>query len=189
MKGIIFNLLEDFIVEKLGEEKYEDIVAGAGLKTQEPFVGPGIYPDEDLAAILNGAVEEMGIAMHEALRMFGRHCFPKLAARFSAFTEGCPHPKRFLMTVNSTIHTEVKKLYPDATPPTLTYDDPAPDRLIVRYDSGRRLCKFMEGLIDGVSDYYGTPIRHSQKRCMLDGDWVCEFELLFPAKKGAPHGR
>lgn len=179
MKGIVFNLLEEFITEKLGEERYEEIVAGCDLITKEPFVGPGTYPDEDLFAIVGKTVEVSGIALPDALRAFGRFCFPKLAEKFPNFVAAHTHPKPFLKTVETVIHVEVKKLYPDAVLPCFTYEDPAPDRLIMRYSSKRRLCHLMEGLIDGVSDYYKTPIRHRQTMCILEGGNECEFELVF----------
>ncbi|MFQ5464333.1 MAG: heme NO-binding domain-containing protein [Thermodesulfobacteriota bacterium] len=182
MKGIIFNLLERFIVENLGEEKYEEILSHCTLKTKEPFVGPGSYPDEDLMAIVARAVETMGITLPEALRAFGRFCLPKFAERFPEFMTPYDHPKEFLMTVDSVIHVEVEKLYPDAQTPSLVYEDPAPDRLVIRYESRRKLCHLFEGLIDGVADYYGSPIEYGQRTCMLEGARACEFELAFPSE-------
>lgn len=114
MKGIVFNLLEEFITSMLGEEKYEEIVAGCDLKTKEPFVGPGTYPDEDLFAIVGKTVAVSGIALPDALRGFGRFCFPRLAEKFPVFVTAHNHPKPFLKSVETVIHVEVKKLYPDA---------------------------------------------------------------------------
>jgi len=79
MKGIIFNLLEDFLKERLGEERFEDLIEGCSLKTREPFVGPGSYPDEDLLAIVDRAVEATGRPKPETLRAFGRFCIGRLA--------------------------------------------------------------------------------------------------------------
>ena len=41
MKGVIFNLFEEFVCESFGDEVWEEILDSAELKTQEPFVGPG----------------------------------------------------------------------------------------------------------------------------------------------------
>lgn len=179
MKGIVFNLLEDFITEKAGAEKYEEILSSCELKTKEPFVGPGSYPDEDLLEIVGKTVQAMGITLPEALRAFGRFCFPKLAEKFPFFVTPYKHPKPFLMTVETVIHVEVKKLYKDAEPPTFSYEEPSPDILIMRYRSKRKLCFLMEGLLEGVADYYRSPIRQRQKRCMIEGAEECDFELTF----------
>ncbi|MBC8400785.1 MAG: heme NO-binding domain-containing protein [Candidatus Marinimicrobia bacterium] len=183
MKGIIFNLLEDFIIESLGEEQYEDILGECELQTDEPFVGPGTYPDEDLLAIVNKAVEALGITLPEALRAFGKFCIPKLTSKFPDFMTPHKHPKSFLKTIDTIHHVEVKKLMADAEVPHFSFEEPADDRLILRYHSKRKFCHLMEGLIEGVADYYGSPIQQKQSRCMLEGDDFCEFDLKFSTKE------
>ena len=179
MKGIIFNLLEDFIVEKFGENKYEEIIASCALQTNEPFVGPGSYPDEDFFAIYSKALEHLKIPSAEALRTFGKYCFHKLASKYPIFIKMHNHPKDFLKSVDSTIHVEVRKLYKDSETPKFTYRDPAPNKLIMEYTSKRKLCNFAEGLIEGVSEHYKIPIQCKQLQCTLNGNKVCEFDLTF----------
>lgn len=181
MKGIIFNLLEKFITQNWGEEQYDEILGECSLQTKEPFVGPGTYPDEDLVAIVTKAVEKLAVPLPDALRAFGKFCFPELAKRYPVFVTPYRHPKPFLQTVDSIIHVEVKKLYEDAKLPRFYYDDPAPDRLVIVYESERRMCQVMEGLIEGVAEFYHSPIQYKQTRCMLKGEEVCEFALRFAA--------
>jgi predicted hydrocarbon binding protein len=179
MKGIIFNLLEDFLTENLGEEKFEELIEGCSLKTREPFVGPGSYPDEDLLAIVDRAVEVMGMTKPEALRAFGKFCIGKLAEKYPPFFGRHDDAKSFLKTLNAMHCLEVKKLYADAKPPEFVMEDPSPDRLVMRYLSERKLCPLVEGLIEGVAAHYGAPVRHRQRQCMLAGAPFCEYELEF----------
>ena len=182
MKGIIFNLLEEFITEKFGEEKYEEIIEQCPLKTKAPFVAPGSYPDSDLFAIVTKITEKLGIALPEALKLFGEFCFPKLANKYPVFVTPYKHPKEFLKTVDSIIHVEVKKLYRDAELPKFGYTDPSSNRLIIEYESKRNLCLFMEGMIDGVAHYFKSPIKYKQTKCALKNSKVCEFDLTFSSK-------
>jgi hypothetical protein len=186
MKGIIFNLLENFVVETQGIEAYEQILAATELRTTEPFVGPGSYPDEDLMALVGTTVARLGIDRNEALRAFGRFCVPKLAQRFPAFMAAHRHPKAFLLTVGTVHDLEVRKLYPDATPPRFAYESPAENRLVMRYSSPRRLCAFVAGLVDGVADHFGVPIQQEQICCMAAGADCCEFQLTFASPEAAP---
>lgn len=179
MKGIIFNLLEEFITENLGESAYEKILEQCQLTTQEPFVGPGSYPDEDLMAIAGKTIETMGVTADEALRAFGRFCFPRMVGKYPEFVNPFNHPKPFLKSIDSVVHVEVKKLYKDAEPPCFVYEDPADDTLVIKYSSKRKLCKFMEGLIDGVADHFKSPIQYEQSSCKHDGAENCHFELKF----------
>lgn len=179
MKGIIFNLLEDFLKESLGEERFEDLIEGCSLKTREPFVGPGSYPDEDLLAIVDRAVEVTGRPKPETLRAFGRFCIGRLAQKYPPFFNRHHDAKTFLKTLSALHSLEVKKLYADAKPPEFSMEDPSPDRLIMRYISERKLCPLVEGLIEGVAKHYRSPIRYRQSQCMLEGGPSCEFELAF----------
>jgi predicted hydrocarbon binding protein len=179
MKGIIFNLLEDFLKERLGEEKFEELIESCSLKTREPFVGPGSYPDEDLIAIVDRAVEVTWMTRTETLRAFGRYCIGKLALKYPFFFDRHHDAKSFLKTLNELHNLEVKKLYADAKPPEFVMEYPSPDRLVMRYMSERKLCPLVEGLIDGVAEHYRSPIGRRQRRCMLDGGSSCEFDLEF----------
>lgn len=179
MKGIIFNIVESFVTENYGEEVYEDIVAGCELITKEPFVGPGTYPDEDLIAILVEASKQLNVPIPDILKSLGRYAFAKLAGRHPNFLEGYTHPKPFLMTVDGIIHVEVKKLYQGVYLPTFQYQEPAEDQLIITYFSERKLYPFMEGLIDGVGDYFNKPITQSHRIYEKDGNEYCDFHLQF----------
>lgn len=179
MKGIIFNLLEDFLKENLGEERFEELIDGCSLKTREPFVGPGSYPDEDLFAIVGRAVEITGMTTAGALRAFGKFCIGELAEKYPIFFDKHHDAKAFLKTLDAIHSLEVKKLYADARPPEFVMEDPSPDRLIVRYISERKLCPLVEGLIEGVAGYYRCPITYRQRQCVLEGGKLCEFELAF----------
>ncbi len=182
MKGIIFNLLEQFISENWGDKVYEEILNECSLETKGPFVGPEGYPDSDLMAIVSKGVEKSGVALPELLRKFGRFCFPIMAEKFPDFVTPYKHPRDFLKAADSIIHLEIKKLWEDAKPPGFVFREPDSDRLIMEYRSERKLCKFMEGLIEGIGDYYNTPIQYRQTRCMLNGEDMCEFDLTFTPK-------
>jgi hypothetical protein len=182
MKGIIFTILEDYLVDHHGREKYDKILSGCRLSTDEPFVGPGTYSDSDFIEILKAASAEIGMPVNEILRDYGKYTFHKLAEAFPSFVQDHHDPKEFLKTVDGIIHLEVNKLYEGAETPHFTYSDPSPDRLIITYQSPRKLYTLMEGLIEGVSAHFEVPIYQSQKIYELDGEEVCDFDLTFVRK-------
>lgn len=179
MKGVIFNILEDFVVEGWGEDAYEEILSLRPLKTKEPFVGPGTYPDSDLFAIATAAAEKVGVPLPDALRAFGRFTFPKLAERYPMFVQDATSAKSFILSVHSVIHVEVRKLYPKAVTPSFTYEDTGEDTLKVNYTSARKLCQFMEGMLAGVGTHFGESIDVAHSACMLEGAPACIFDLRF----------
>jgi predicted hydrocarbon binding protein len=179
MKGIVFNIFEGFIVENFGDEKYDEIVESTTLTTNDPFVGPGTYPDKDLLALVETTTKSLNISDSDALKAFGKYMFPQLINRYPIFVEGIDHPKDFLLTVEDIIHVEVKKLYPDAITPTFEYQDPSKDELIIVYKSSRNLCYLMEGLLEGTKEFFKSDFQYSQTSCIHRGDSKCEFQLKF----------
>lgn len=163
MKGIIFNITEAFLAENFGEDVCSEIMDSCPFLTKDPFVSPGTYPDEDLILLVNKASEKLKISIPAIQKNLGHFAFFKLIAAYPHFIEPFHHPKKFLLTVESVIHVEVRKLYRDSYLPTFSYVDPAPDRLIITYHSRRKLYSLMEGLIDGVGEYFNVPIKQTKK--------------------------
>lgn len=181
MKGLIFNLLEEFLVARCGETEYELILANCELITAEPslMVGPGSYPDQDFTAIIASAANRLGLSSDELFQEVGRAVIPLLAARYPQFFSPSKHPREFFASLNFIHHLEVKKLYKDAELPRFRCENKADGSLLINYLSSRRLCHFFSGLINGVADYYQTPLRQRQLACVCDGQPECLFEISF----------
>jgi len=185
VKGIVFTTLESFLEENFGEDFLDEVLEDSTLKTTEPFVGPGTYPDEDLVELVVNSAARAGIEVPDALRSFGVFMFGKLAAGFPQFVESQSCPKEFLLSVHDIIHVEVRKLWPDAVTPAFSYIDEGEDRLTIDYDSPRRLCATMSGLLEGVAQHFEVPIAQEETRCTSQGAETCRFELRFGAPKGS----
>ena len=179
MKGVVFVIFEEFVIDGWGEEVFESLLDVCPHVAAEPIVSPSTYPDAWIVDMLNAACKRLGVDAPTALRAFGRFAFPELHRRFPVFADGCSHPKEFLLSVHDLIHVEVRKLMEEARPPAFTYEDTGLDTLLMRYDSPRNLCFLMEGLLDGVGEHFGVAIEHSQPSCTHRGDAGCMFSLRF----------
>ena len=162
MKGAIFKLLEDFVEATYGPDAFEDLIDATELETTEPFVGPGNYPAGDLLALVGTAVATHGIDVEDLLRAFGRHSFPALAASVPTLMEGLDDPHSFLLNLERVIHTEVRKLDPDASPARFTSVEQGPGELILHYESEFGLFALVEGFLDGLGDWYGVPLERER---------------------------
>ncbi len=181
MKGIIFNLLEDFIVSRHGEEIYEDIVETCDTGELDPFeiVSPGSYPDEVFDVIVRNAAKKTATPLPALLKEMGRHALPKLAKRYPHFFTPYTHPRDFLKTASMIHHVEVKKLYQGAEVPKFFVDDKGPEGLALTYKSRRHLCHLVEGLVDGLGTHYHVPLSVEQVECVLTGHDACTFNVQF----------
>lgn len=160
MKGIIFTTFEAFVTDTFGAEVYEDILDETDLITTEPFVGPGTYPEADLIALVTTAVNKLGISVDDALAAFGTYSFPKLAAAVPQLMEGLHDAREFFTKLESVIHTEVRKLDPEANPARFRVENTGDSTMLMHYDSPLGLFALVGGFIDGVGEWYGEQIIH-----------------------------
>lgn len=160
MKGAIFRLLEDFVDTTFGPDAFDELVESTELETVEPFVGPGNYPPGDLLALVAAAVAAHDTTLEQFLRAFGRHAFPSLARSVPTLMEGLDTPRAFLGGLESMIHTEVRKLDPEADPARFTVTDVDEGSILLHYRSPFGLFPLVEGFLDGIGDWYETPLDH-----------------------------
>lgn len=183
MKGIVFNLLERSVEEQFGSEVWDQLLDRAGL--DGAYTSLGSYPDEQLYQLVGAASEILGLSQSAVVQWFGRSAVPLMVERFPGFFAPHKSTRDFLLTLNSVIHPEVRKLFPGADAPDFLYDTSSPDTLIMNYRSKRRLCDFALGLIEGTAAHYGEVANHVHSVCMKNGAPMCRFELSFvPSNQG-----
>ncbi len=182
MKGLMFNLLEDYVSSRLDEEAWEQIIDKCRLETDAPLeiVGPGTYSDRDFMEMVSQAAAHLDTNDKELLRQLGSFSIPVLARRYPSFFAHFKHPKTFLKTIGIMHHTEIKKLYKDAAPPLFNYNEIDERRIILKYVSDRHLEHMVAGLLQGLGDYYHIPLTiENTKYTRQAGRPACEFTVRF----------
>ena len=177
MKGIVFNVLERVVVDEHGDDAWETLLDRAGL--DGVWTSLGSYPDSDLLALVAAASEELDIEPDAVVTWFGAKAMPHFAARYPQLFESHRNARSFVMTLNSIIHPEVRKLYPGATVPDFDFDSSSPDVLLMGYSSPRKLCSFAEGLLRGAAEHFGHRVTIDQPECMKRGDSRCLLAIRF----------
>jgi hypothetical protein len=175
MKGIVFSLLEDAVTRAHGEDVWDELLERAGL--DGVYTSLGSYPDSDLFALVAAVAAETGDDTQSVIRWFGREAMPMLAEAYPGFFRPHTDVGTFLKTLNDIIHPEVRKLYPGADVPTFGFSYASDGTITMRYGSGRRMCAFAEGLIEGAAAHYGQTVHLDQPACMLKGDDQCTIEV------------
>lgn len=158
MKGHIFNLFEEFIVDQAGLGVYQEMLSCCSFPTDEGFIRTENYPDEKLYELIAIAVKKTGISTRDACLSFGEWLLPRLAILVPKEMMDHNHPRDFLKTVDYIHRVELKKLYPDALPPHFIYDDISEHEGVLIYKSRRHLYDLVEGVLQGVASFYGTTI-------------------------------
>lgn len=177
LKGVIFLVLEETIVEEFGVSAWQEILDEAG--SDGDYTTWGYYSDEELVDLVDAAEPHIGASGQAALRWVGQHALGKLAQMYPSIFRQHPSTREFVVNLNDIIHPEVEKLYPGANTPIFEYGDEEENPLVVRYTSDRGLCSFAEGLILGTADWYEEEVEIDQSSCMHEGDPDCTLHLTF----------
>ena len=154
MKGLIFNELLDFVERHAGSTMLEEVLEEAHLASGGAYTAVGHYPHEEAVSIVLKAAERLGASAPELMRQFGRELFPRFLMNYPQFFAGISDSRRFLRGIQTHIHDEVKKLYPDANPPVFDVDEDN-DCLTLTYRSHRPMSMVALGLIEACIDHFG----------------------------------
>lgn len=177
MKGIVFNLLEEVVIQHHGEDTWDALLDATGLDGS--YTSLGSYADEHIAALVAAAATALNITQFDVLRWFGNQAMPLLFERYPQFFAGQTSCRPFLLSVNHIIHPEVRKLYPGAQVPTFQFSDMANGGLMMGYDSPRRLCALAQGFAEGAASHYGEQLLFEHQQCMHRGDPSCLCAITF----------
>ena len=171
MKGIIFNLLEDVVVETHGDVVWDALLEQAEL--DGVYTSLGSYDDAEMMQLVSTAGNALSLSDDEVLRWFGRQAIPDMVNRWPAFFAAHQKTIPFLRTLNSVIHPEVRKLYSGAYCPHFDFSLPADGSLLIGYRSPRQLCGLAHGFILGAGDHYGEALTVEHLECMHSGADRC----------------
>lgn len=177
MKGIVFNLLQEVVSRHYSDDVWDQLLDSAGL--DGAYTSLGSYPDEQLFALVGAAAAALQLPPQDVVRWFGREALPMLAEKYPAFFERHTHTRPFMLTLNSIIHPEVRKLYPGADVPDFIMDTSSPDVLRMEYMSKRKLCALAEGLTEGAAAHFRERATFVHDRCMHRGDASCQIDITF----------
>lgn len=157
MKGMIFTELLDFVERHAGSTALEEILERSALSTGGAYTAVGNYPHEEAVSIVLAASDELGAPAVDLMRQFGRELFSRFVDLYPQFFEGIADAPTFLRGIQTHIHDEVAKLYPDASPPRFEVAAEE-DALVLTYSSHRPMADVALGLIEGCIAHFGQPL-------------------------------
>lgn len=180
MLGMVFTCFSDLVIEKFGLEQWAELLDEVKPKSGGVYTSGAKYDDEELFALVTELSKKTGVPTTDLIRAFGEYIFPSLIKALKLPDATMSSLKNFLMDIESVIHKDVKRLYPDTYLPVIDFEDPGDEQhLVLLYRSKRKLCPLAEGLIFGASAHFGVETTIEHKLCMHDGHDHCRLELTF----------
>ncbi len=176
MKGIVFTELLDMAEQVIGEEAVDDILDGLDLANGGAFTGVGNYPCGDLMKIVQSVSDCTGIPGEDLQRKFGVWMHGRFVQTYPQFFEDKRTVLDMLDAIESEVHVEVRKLYPDAELPVFDTRWISQTHLQMTYRSERPLISFCHGLIEACVLHFGNPARVIVSR-VSDKEAVFDVQL------------
>ena len=173
MKGIVFTEFLDMVEGQFGLEITEKIIERSALPNGGAYTSVGTYDHGELAGMVGHLSAITGIAPPALVRAFGEHMFPILAAAHPHVVAGVNSCFGLLEIVESGIHKEVRKLYPNAELPEIQCRRLDASRLELTYRSTRPFADLAEGLLRGCARHFGESVALDREDLpVAAGQWV-----------------
>ena len=173
MKGIVFTEFLTMVEESFSLDMVDTIIEKSNLPSGGSYTSVGTYSHTEIADLVTNLSNETSITIPLLLKTFGTYLFHSLARHYPEFVKKSIDPLNFLEQVETYIHVEVRKLYPDAELPTFICSRPnSTDELHMIYESNRHMEDVCEGLIIGS-------LEHFKKSCSIKREKLSDSRELF----------
>jgi hypothetical protein len=176
MKGIIFTEFLEMVEKDYGFEVLNRLIDNSNLPSSGVYSGVGTYDYKEFTSLLLGLSEVLDLDTNRLLKKFGYHVFETFRSNYSVFFENVNHPFQLLEQVDSHVHKEVLKLYPDAQLPKFNTVRRAENKMDMLYDSTRRMEYFALGLIEASLSHFKKEFSIEMTE-EIDGKVLFKIEL------------
>lgn len=174
MKGLLFNIAEAIVTDVAGPDAWDDVLDATGLSGA--YTSLGDYDDAELHTLMVAAAARLHLTVDALLVAGGRRGFAHLAMHAHDLVAPYRDVAGLLQDLDDVIHSEVRKLYPDARPPHFG-TTPVEGGFELEYHSERGLCRLAEGLVLGAAERFEQPVEVEHLACTRTGAAACRLRV------------
>jgi hypothetical protein len=184
MHGLIFTELKKYVETKFDHATWEKLLEKAGQKHQL-YLASAVYPDKDIVALVTAACELTGLPANAVLEDFGQFVAPDLVEQYKFLINPSWRLLDFLANTEDTIH-KIVRFHKGVTPPRLVTTRIADNQLVITYNSARKMCPLLKGIVKGAAAHFKEHITLLETRCMLRGDSECVVTVQTESARVSP---
>jgi Haem-NO-binding len=171
MKGIVFTEFLEMVAQRFGDDMVDDMIADSQVPHKGAYTSVGTYPHDEMVALVSSMSSRTGLGMDSLLEIFGHHLFGRFYAHHPQFMDSTPDPLEFLMGIETIVHTDVRKLYPDAQLPGFDTHRISANQIVMHYSSMHNFSSLAAGLLKGCAEHYrcNLKVERSEPRQIPSG--------------------
>lgn len=172
MKGVVFTEFLEMVEEKFGLEVADAIITKSGVESNGVYTAVGTYNHNELIQLVAQLSIESDTPVQSLYKTYGTYIFGTFHSSYPSFFDECDNAFDFLENVESYIHPEVRKIYPDAELPRFDSNRISEVELEMIYTSPRKMFSMAEGLIEKTLVYYAQAGKVTHELIKKDGSEV-----------------
>lgn len=172
MKGIVFTEFLDLVEDKFGLEMVDTIISKSKLESEGVYTSIGTYSFSEMLQLLTHLSNYTEISIDNLLLVYGEHFFSVIERNYPQFLKMYDDPIMMLASIESHIHVEVQKIYPNAELPTFEVLDKTKNSIELLYKSSRAMHYFGMGLINKTFQYFKMTAKIVYDKIKDDGTEV-----------------
>ncbi|MFT7155402.1 MAG: hypothetical protein ACI8Q1_000403 [Parvicella sp.] len=159
MKGIVFTEFLNLVEDRFGLEILDNLLTKSNLESNGIFTSVGTYDHAEMVELVSNLSNIINIDVPKLLLIYGEHFFQVLHNSYPVFFQNIDSSLDFMESLESYIHPEVLKLYPDAELPRFISERPSNNHLELIYISSRKLAAFANGLMNATIKHYNEDVK------------------------------
>lgn len=177
MKGVVFTEFMDMVEEVFSDDILDTIIRKANLPNNGAYTTVGTYDHEEIVNLVVALSEETSTEVAVLLEAFGQHLLGQFVKGYPQFFQQASDAFDFLANIDSYIHVEVLKLYPDAELPKFYHQKHSDTHLTMYYLSSRHFEDLAIGLIRGTLNHFDTQGNISKTEDQWQGQDAIRFDI------------
>ncbi|CAH0995972.1 hypothetical protein EMA8858_02100 [Emticicia aquatica] len=172
MKGIMFTEFLEMVEQRFGYNMVDTLLKITNLPSGGIYTAVGTYDYTEMEDLMSNLSLKTNIPSQELFRSFGNYLFKSFIIIYHYIYETTTDTFSLLTSIDSHIHTEVKKLYPDAELPQFEVSKINDNTLVFYYHSSLKMAGLAYGLIEACVQYFGENASITQESLNDDSSSV-----------------
>lgn len=177
MKGLVFTEFLEMVETKFGYDVLDRLTSLPSLKSHGAYTSVGNYPHGEMLKMLDELHDAVDLPHRELIMAFAEWLFTTFLKVHPEFFQRVSGSFDFLYGIETVIHSEVRRLYPDARLPDFVCERRTESELIMDYSSWRPFADLAEGLIRASSAHFGEKIEITRESGPTDDGRSARFIL------------
>ena len=181
MKGMIFTEFLEMVEEQFSLDMVDTIISDTNVPSGGAYTAVGTYPHTEMVQLVVSLSTKSNIPVPALLNAFGERLFARFAVRYADLLTTATSSFAFLEQLESSVHTEVRKLYPEAELPRFECSQLSDGRMQMLYTSKRSMADLAQGLMTGCFQHFREQIEIEREDLSTGQGTIVRFILTAAA--------